>query len=118
MGGDKIASLGPMRTRMLSGSVFEAAVFIGGMRGILTEYELVKSLAPRAAIIPIASTGGASVDVADRENVPRAMRAQLDYVSLLHEHLHVNPNEKRYRTMREQPAMVADRIVVPKKGKI
>lgn len=116
MGGDKLASLGPMRRRMLSESEFEAAIFIGGMGGILTEYDLVKELAPDASIIPIASTGGASVDVADLEDVTPSLRRELDYVALLHEQLQIDPNEKRYRTMGEQPAAIADRIVVPAKG--
>lgn len=115
MGGDKIASLGPMRKRMLTESVFQAAVFIGGMGGIMTEYELVKELAPTADVVPIASTGGASVDVAEREGVRSVLRLELDYVSLLHEQLNIDPNEKRYRTVLEQPVMVADRIVMPTK---
>ena len=115
MGGDKVASLGQMRNRMLTESVFQAAVFIGGMGGILTEYELIKELAPTANIVPIASTGGASVDVAERERVPSVLQLELDYVSLLHERLNIDPNEKRYRTILEQPVLVANRIVMPTK---
>jgi hypothetical protein len=116
MGGDKRASLGPMRRRMLSEQVFEAAVFVGGMRGILEEYALIKELAPDARVVPIASTLGATVDVALTERVDVALFVERDYIALLHDQLGIDPNEIRYRSPRDQPVVIAERIKRPTKG--
>ncbi|SFW11690.1 SLOG domain-containing protein [Chitinophaga sancti] len=53
-------SIAHMRERMLSEHRFDAAVFIGGMEGIIEEYEIFKEKHPKALIIPVASTGAAA----------------------------------------------------------
>lgn len=57
------SSIELMRNRMLSENEFEAAVFIGGMEGIVDEFKLFKSFHPDALLLPIASTGGATAIV-------------------------------------------------------
>lgn len=37
-----------------------AAIFIGGMEGVVKECNIVKRLQPKAKLFPIASTGGAA----------------------------------------------------------
>jgi hypothetical protein len=49
-----------MRKRMLSENSFVAGVFIGGMEGIIDEYNLFRVIQPNAIVLPIASTGAAS----------------------------------------------------------
>ena len=50
-------SLRVMREKMFTDFDFKAAVFIGGMGGIVAEYELLQQLQPTAAITPVLSTG-------------------------------------------------------------
>lgn len=62
---DREKSLFHMRERMLSESVFSAAVFIGGMEGIEIEYKMFREKHPHALVIPIASSGAATKIVYD-----------------------------------------------------
>ena len=51
---------------MLSREDLLAAVFIGGMEGVEIEYELFKKYHPNAKILPVPSTGGAALQLANR----------------------------------------------------
>lgn len=53
-------SIDCMRLKIIGENIFSVGVFIGGMEGILDEYYLFKEKHPKALIIPLASTGGAS----------------------------------------------------------
>lgn len=54
-------SLAIMRERMLTDNPIYAGVFIGGMEGVLDEYELLKQYSNgQSKIFPIASTGAAA----------------------------------------------------------
>lgn len=54
-------SLAIMRKRMLTDSPIYAGVFIGGMEGVIDEYELLKFYSNgKSKIFPIASTGAAA----------------------------------------------------------
>jgi hypothetical protein len=53
-------SLEIMRNQMFSENEFAAGIFIGGMEGVETEYELFTKYHPNALIIPVASTGAAA----------------------------------------------------------
>jgi hypothetical protein len=92
---DREQSLEIMRRRMLSESSFYAAIFAGGMGGIFEEYHLFRELAADAAILPIASTGGASAVLADEIKASGELSHELDYVALLFDRLSIDPNEKR-----------------------
>lgn len=52
-----------MRKQMFEENKTECAVFIGGMKGILDEYRMLKELYPDAEYLAFVSTGGASADV-------------------------------------------------------
>jgi hypothetical protein len=112
--GDRERSLLAMRERMFSEQVFEAAVFIGGMGGIVEEYELFRRLQPNAAVIPVISTGGATLEVAARAGpLPGDLADDLDYVALFHRHLDVSVREERFRSPDDQPAAIDERFWRP-----
>src|SRR3546814_3911975 len=70
--------------RMFSEHKFKAAVFIGGMGGIIQEYEMFRRLQPEAAVIPVISTDGATLDVgAQVESLAPDLTEDRDYVALL-----------------------------------
>lgn len=115
VGHDREHSLLLMRERMFTDFDFTAAVFIGGMGGIVQEFELFQQMQPQATLLPVISTGGAVQDIGQRMgSVPSDLRDDLDYVALFHRHLDVSVKEKRYRRPTEQPAAVADRFWYPK----
>jgi hypothetical protein len=111
VGRDREQSLQLMRVRMFSEFDFTAAVFVGGMGGIIQEFDLIKQLQPNAALLPIASTGGASLDVAKRlSNVSQDLLDDMDYVGLFHRHLGISVKENRYQNPADQPQAIADRL--------
>ena len=111
---DREKSLQLMRERMFGDHTFRAAVFIGGMGGIVQEYELFRKLQPDAAVVPVVSTGGAALEVASRVGpLPPDLANDLDYVALLHRHLGISFREERFRTPADQPATVEDRFWRP-----
>jgi len=100
-----------MRKRMFTDFNFTAAVFIGGMGGIVQEFDLLKELQPKATLLPVISTGGAVLDIAQRlDKIPSDLVEDLDYVALFHRHLGVSVKEMRYRNPAEQPPAVVDRL--------
>lgn len=107
---DREKSLAAMRERMFSDNPFVAAVFIGGMGGIVDEYELFHQLQPKAAIIPVVSTGGAVLKVAERvSQVSPDLKTDLDYVGLFHRHLGISVREERFRRPEDQPIEIEQR---------
>lgn len=102
--GDRERSLLAMRKRMFTEHRFSSAVFIGGMGGIIDEYELFSRLQPNAAVIPVTSTGGATLKVAERVgSSPDDLASDLDYVALFHRWLEVPVQESRYTHPQDQP---------------
>ncbi len=111
-------SLSAMRKQMFSENSFNAAVFIGGMDGILEEFELFRSLQPNAAVVPVVSTGGAVLKVAERlGSVAPDLLDDLDYVALFHRHLGISVREERFQTPHDQPAEVEQRYWRPPASK-
>ena len=107
---DRETSLLVMRERMFSENVFAAGVFIGGMSGIVDEYELFSQFQPDAAVVPIISTGGAVLEIAKRVGViAQDLRDDLDYVGLFHRHLGISVREERYTKPEDQPTEVEQR---------
>ncbi|MBY5821591.1 hypothetical protein [Rhizobium leguminosarum] len=108
------ASLQLMRERMFKENDFAAAVFIGGMGGIVAEYEMFSKLQPSAKVLPVTSTGGAALDVAAKlSNLPPDFQDQRDYVALFHEHLNISVKEERFRVPGDQPVVVEERFWRP-----
>jgi hypothetical protein len=104
-------SLAVMRERMFTEHNFAAAVFIGGMHGIIDEYNLFRKLQPNAKAIPVASTGGAALNLAfASQSLPADLSNDLDYVALFHRHLEVSVKEERYRDPDEQPEVIDQRF--------
>jgi hypothetical protein len=100
-----------MREQMFKENQFDAAVFIGGMQGIVDEFHLFTSLQPNAASIPIFSTGGAVERLASSYGSPKDdLMNDLDYVRLFHKRLGIDVREQRYQSPDKQPAEVSDRL--------
>ena len=63
--GDRDSSLKKMRDEMIIQNDYKIGIFIGGMEGVIEEYELLKKSHPTALIIPVASTGAAAKIIYD-----------------------------------------------------
>lgn len=59
--GEIHSSIGLMRKQMFSENDFSAGIFIGGMDGIEDEFNMLKEFNPNAILLPVASTGAASL---------------------------------------------------------
>jgi hypothetical protein len=111
VGNDREKSLLEMRERMFAEHTFKAAVFIGGMDGIVKEFELFRRFQPRGLVVPVASTGGATLEVASKVGLDLGDLADdFDYVTLFHRHLDISVRENRYRNAEEQPKAVEERL--------
>ncbi|MGN7805781.1 hypothetical protein ACTJKE_24195 [Ensifer sp. 22521] len=103
-------SLQAMRHKMFTENEFTNAVFIGGMGGILDEYEMLRLAQPKVNLIPLVSAGGAAALVAEKMGgVSEDLKTNLDFVALFHQHLGISEREERFRTPAAQPADVKKR---------
>jgi hypothetical protein len=111
IGGDRKESLREMRKRMFSEQQFDAAVFIGGMGGIIEECQLFHSLQPKATLLPLPSTGGAALELSEGlPNLDRDVKEDLDYIGLFHRHLGISVKELRYADPKDQPPRIEQRL--------
>jgi hypothetical protein len=108
--GDQDASLRELRKRMFKENTFDTGVFIGGMEGVLQEYKLFRDYQPNAALVPVISTGGAVLELA-KSFPERDLVDDFDYVALFHRRLGIDSRERRYRSPKEQPPNIPDRLV-------
>jgi len=109
--GDRERSLLLMRKRMFRDYNFTSAVFIGGMKGIIDEFDLLEKMQPAANKVPVISAGGATIDLAKRVGtVSMDLTTDMDYIALFHRHLRVSVKENRYKTPEDQPASIDDRL--------
>jgi len=91
---DRAASLLRMRNAMLSRDDLIAAVFIGGMEGILDEYELFTAQHPGAKVLAVPAPGGAARQLSERlghQGDPH----NVDFARLFHHELDIVPTEPR-----------------------
>jgi len=96
VGNDRGASLTAMRTEMFKQHKFDAAVFIGGMDGLFEELDLFKKMHPNALVIPVASTGGAALEISQKQQGTIVASAEsIDYIGLFHNALKIAPDEPR-----------------------
>jgi SLOG cluster3 family len=111
-GDDRNVSLRQMRQQMFREQQFDAAVFIGGMQGILDEFDLFRELQPHATPLPILSTGGAALLLSDKvsPDFKQDLSEDLDYVALFHRHLDISVRERRYARRDDQPTSLASRM--------
>lgn len=85
---DREASLLFMREQMLSRQDLVAAVFIGGMEGVEAEYDLFIRFHPHEKVLPVASPGGAALELAKRLSYPDVTQLyDVDFARLFHSHL-------------------------------
>ncbi|GAA4643484.1 hypothetical protein GCM10023115_14440 [Pontixanthobacter gangjinensis] len=82
VGNDRDESLALMRRKMLTDHPLSAAFFIGGMEGVIDEYNLIKELQPKAICYPVASTGGAALEVFQHGDFDPELLTQLTYRTL------------------------------------
>jgi len=93
---DLPSSLRVMREEMLGRKKLTAAVFIGGMEGILDEYDIFTKANPSAHVVAVPRPGGASRDVALRQGYDEQLdQFPTDFTRLFIEQLGVLPSEPR-----------------------
>ena len=93
---DRDGSLRSMRRAMLSRDDLVAAVFIGGMEGVIDEHTLFTELHPNATILTIPATGGAALELAERSGVmEEGDRQNVDFARTFHTQLNISPTERR-----------------------
>ena len=80
---DRESSLFEMRHRMISETEYTSAVFIGGMEGVIAEFELFRELQPSVGLLPVASTGAASLQLYENNaiEIPE-LKSELTYPTL------------------------------------
>lgn len=84
---DRESSLIDMRNAMINENKFQAAIFIGGMEGVIDEFNMFKKAHPTALVLPVASTGGAAKMIFDNLNPDpdRRLLTEYAYMSLFKE---------------------------------
>jgi len=80
---------------------YSTAVFIGGMMGVVEEYEMLLKSNPEASCLPITSTGGVTGLLSDRTNLTDGLRTRLerdvDYIPMFYDICEISPSEPRLR---------------------
>ena len=95
IGNGQEASLLAMRQAMLSREDINSAVFIGGMKGIIDEYEIFKSYHPEGKILLLGSTGGATKALANLIAYEEDQLHSVDYAALVYKNLGIDPTIER-----------------------
>jgi hypothetical protein len=80
-------SLARMRSEMISSRVFNAAVVIGGMEGVLDEIRLFQHSHPGALVLPFASTGAAAAIIYNEGAYDTSFATDLTFASVLRRRL-------------------------------
>jgi hypothetical protein len=94
--GDRESSLLRMREAMLSRKDLEAGVFVGGMEGILAEYDVFARFHPNAKVLTVPAAGGAARQLAEQlGGASAADLKNVDFAKLFHVGLNVAPNDPR-----------------------
>jgi hypothetical protein len=108
---DRNKSLRHMREQMFSENNYSGAIFVGGMDGIIDEFELFSQFQPSKDIIPILSTGGATLTIAEKidSELDTDLLNDLDYVRLFHKKLKVSVREERFTSPDTQPRDIEKR---------
>lgn len=95
---DLASSLKSLRKEMLSHESITAAVFIGGMNGIIDEHNMFVSLHPKAIVLAVPRPGGAASDLALKYGYdPSKDPAPTDFTQLFIDNLGVSPSEPRVK---------------------
>lgn len=77
-------SINLMRSRMLESEKFSAGIFIGGMEGVVHEFEMFRKTNPNASLFPVASTGAAALEIYNRslQRYPSALLKEMAYPTM------------------------------------
>ena len=81
--------------RMIGDFKFGAAVFVGGMEGIVDEYKIFKKMHPNAKIVALYSPGGMARTVFDMEEGDEAEKIAFDFTGILYRALNISTTEVR-----------------------
>jgi hypothetical protein len=93
---DREASLLRMREVMLARDDLSAAVFIGGMEGVLAEHTIFTRFHPGAEVLAVPAPGGAARQLAESLGVTQEADLQnVDFAKLFRVALNVAPDEPR-----------------------
>lgn len=85
---NELESIQALREQMISRKDFAAAVFIGGMDGVEIEHDMFKQYHPTAVVLPVASPGGAALNLARNRNYfSDEQLTEIDFPRLYHTHL-------------------------------
>lgn len=112
---DLSKSLFRMRECMFHENKFNAAVFIGGMGGIVDEFNLFHKCHPGKNVLPVTSTGGATLEIekilkkSNPELLDSDLNFDMDYVRLFHRKLGISPKEERFTNLESQPDDIQQR---------
>jgi hypothetical protein len=94
--GNREASLLSMRRAMLSRADLVAAVYVGGMEGILQEHALFTQFHPKATTITVPAAGGAALELAGQlGQLNEDERRNVDFARLFHTRLNIAVDEPR-----------------------
>lgn len=81
--GDREKSLLKMRRRMIGDYAFDCGVFIGGMEGVIQEFDMFREMHPHVPVYPIASTGAAAgILFASQPFFDHQLKTELTYPTL------------------------------------
>ena len=85
--GNADSSILHLRQQMLGDNKYHAAVFIGGMKGVIEEFKMIKDYHPEVRCFPVASTGAAARMLYDEhpEEFDERLLTELSYTSLFKE---------------------------------
>lgn len=93
---DREASLLAMRRAMLSRDDLSAAVFIGGMEGVLAEHELFTEFHPSAKVLAVSSPGGAARELAlGLQSPTHRLTDSVNFADMFWRELKISPAEER-----------------------
>lgn len=101
---DDQSSLKALRTTMFGRDDIKAAVFIGGMNGILDEYSLLRQSKPGIVMVPVPKPGGAAFDLALQNGYdPNTDPAPTDFTQLFIDSLGISTAEPRQQVPQQGP---------------
>jgi hypothetical protein len=93
---DVAASLKSLRKRMFSDFKYQAAIFIGGMNGILDEHDMFVSMHPNATVVTVPRPGGAAADLAQKYGYdPAKDPSPTNFTQLFMNQLGITPSDPR-----------------------
>lgn len=75
-------SLLEMRRQMIGDYKYDAAVFIGGMEGVIEEYKIFRECHPNCLVLPLASTGAAANIIFEEGKFDKYLKNDINYSSI------------------------------------